>query len=139
VGDESTPPASQEHHRPRLADLLAVDAEYRSKAASGHLHKIAPKRFNPDGEAWLPILHAHRADWDFDVMFSNTARAHELGRTDDWVVIFYGRDGEEGQCTVVTEYRGPLVGRRVVRGREGECATHYAVTATDENFAVGTR
>jgi hypothetical protein len=55
-------------------------------------------------------------------LFSNTARAHALGRTHDWVVLFYERNGDEGQCTVVTETRGPLAGRRVVRGRESECA-----------------
>lgn len=32
----------------------------------------------------------------------------------------------EGQHTVVTETRGSLVGRRVVRGREAECRAHYA-------------
>ena len=49
-------------------------------------------------------------------------RAHQLGHTHDWVVLFYERNGDEGQCTVVTETRGPLGGRRVVRGRESECA-----------------
>ncbi len=34
---------------------------------------------------------------------------------------------EEGQWTVVTAHGGPLDGRRVVRGREGECAAHYGV------------
>ena len=58
-------------------------------------------------------------------MYSNTARAHELGKTDDWVVIYYEQDGEEDQCTVVTETRGPLAGRRVVRGREQECREYY--------------
>ena len=38
---------------PLLKFLLAVDREYREKAASGRLRKIAPKRFNPTGEAWL--------------------------------------------------------------------------------------
>jgi hypothetical protein len=45
----------------------------------------------------------------------------------DWVVIyFYDHDHAEGQHTVVTETRGPLAGRRVVRGREAECKAHYA-------------
>jgi DNA polymerase (family X) len=55
-------------------------------------------------------------------MFSNTSRAHELGRTDDWVVIYAEQDGDEDRCTVVTETAGPLAGRRVVRGREAEVA-----------------
>jgi putative hydrolase len=35
------------------------------------------------------------------------------------------RDGEEDQGTVVTETRGPLEGKRVVRGREAECRRYY--------------
>jgi DNA polymerase (family X) len=111
---------------PKLATLLAVDAEYRRRAARGALHCIAPRRFNAKREAWLPVLHDERDGWSFQVLFSNTARAHELGRTHDWVVIYYERDGDEGQCTVVTEPAGTLAGRRVVRGREGECARFYA-------------
>ena len=102
--------------------LLAIDAEYRERAAAGELPRIAPKRFNPEGRAWLPILHAERQGWHFTALFSNTARAHELGKTDDWVVIyFYDDDHQEGQCTVVTETHGPMSGERVVRGREAEC------------------
>lgn len=127
---------TEPEHRPPLADLLAVDAEYRRKAAAGELHKIAPKRFNPDHAAWLPILHTRRGEWEFDALYSNTARAHELGRTDDWVVLFFARDGDEGQCTVVSEYRGPLVGRRVVRGREPECEAFYRAGG-DAEFADG--
>ncbi len=102
--------------------LLDIDAEYRQKAAAGELPTIAPKRFNPEGVAWLPIMHAARRGWHFTALFSNTARAHELGRTDDWVVIyFYDDDHRESQCTVVTETHGPMTGERVVRGREAEC------------------
>ena len=110
-----------ESPRPEVAILLEVDEEYRTKAKAGELRKIAPRRFNPDGEAWLPIYHVEKEDWSFTALFSNTARAHELGKTDDWVVIFYEKDGKEGQATVVTETRGPLQGMRVVRGREQEC------------------
>ena len=52
-------------------------------------------------------------------------RAHELGRTHDWVVLYWEEDGDRGQHTVVTATLGPLRSRRVVRGREGECAEHY--------------
>jgi hypothetical protein len=106
--------------RPPLAALLAVDEEYRRRADAGELRTIAPRRFNPGGEAWLPVLHTERDGWHFTALFSNTARAHELGATRDWVVIYFERDGHEDQCTVVTERRGPLAGRRVVRGREDE-------------------
>ncbi len=88
------------------------------------MRKIAPRRFNRSAEAWLPILHTERGDWRFTALYSNTPLAHQLGRTRDWVVVYYETDvSPEGQCTVVTETQGPLKGRRVVRGREGEMAS----------------
>ncbi len=58
-------------------------------------------------------------------LFSNTALAHRLERTRDWVVIFFEKGDVRGQRTVVTEPRGDLAGRRVVRGRENECRVYY--------------
>jgi putative hydrolase len=111
---------------PAVATLLEVDREYRRKAGQGSLPLIAPKRFNPEGKPWLPILHTHRDEWHFTLLYSNTALAHELKRTDDWVVVyFYDDHHQEGQCTVVTETRGPMTGQRVVRGRELECREYY--------------
>jgi hypothetical protein len=47
-------------------------------------------------------------------------------RVRDWVVLyFYDAGHVEGQHTVVTETRGVLAGKRVVRGREAECREHY--------------
>ena len=107
---------------PSVEMLLDVDREYRKRAAAGNLPTIAPKRFNPEGVAWLPILHTSRGDWHFTALFSNTARAHDLGMTSDWVVLYYYDDHhEEGQNTIVTETHGALRGQRVVRGREAEC------------------
>ncbi len=107
---------------PSVAILLDVDREYRKCSADGKLPKIAPKRFNPEEIAWLPILHADRDKWHFTALFSNTARAHELGRTNDWVVVYYyDGDHQEGQNTIVTETSGSMKGERVVRGREAEC------------------
>lgn len=108
---------------PPVGELLDVDREYRERAERGELPTIAPRRFNPTHERWLPILHAVREDRHYTALFSNTATAHRLGRTHEWVVIYF--DGREGQCTVVTASAGPLAGRRIVRGREGECITHY--------------
>ena len=111
---------------PPVEVLLDVDREYRQAARSGTLKLIAPKRFNAAHEAWLPVLHAQRGDWHVTALYSNTARAHELGRTRDWVVLYFdARDHAERQHTVVTETRGELAGRRVVRGREAECAAYY--------------
>jgi len=106
--------------RPPVATLLVVDDAYRRLARAGRLRVIAPRRFNPTHRAWLPIYHSERDGWSFTAMFSNTAQAHRLGKTDDWVVVYYERAGRSGQVTVVTEYRGRLAGRRVVRGREME-------------------
>lgn len=107
---------------PPLELLLKIDADYRRGAADGSLRRIAPRRFNPDRVAWLPILETRELGWTFRALFSNTALAHELGKTCDWVVISFERAGESHPCTVVTETRGPLAGRRVVRGRESEMA-----------------
>ncbi len=111
---------------PGVQTLLEIDAAYRQKAAADELRKIAPRRFNPDNEAWLPIMHEEREGWLFTVLYSNTARAHELEMTQDWVVIYYKREGQEQQNTVVTATRGVLEGKRVVRGREKECQQYYA-------------
>jgi DNA polymerase (family 10) len=108
-----------------VAELLDVDREYRNSAAAGTLHRIAPRRFNPEGKAWLSILHTQRGPRHYTVLFSNTARAHELAKTSDWVVLYYDGGGGERQNTVITAGRGPLRGRRIVRGREDECERHY--------------
>jgi hypothetical protein len=122
---------------PTLALLLDVDEEYRDKAEKGKLRSISPRRFNPDGKYRLPILHTDREGWHFNVLFSNTARAHELGKIRDWVVIYYEKDGHENQHTVVTETHGPLKGRRVVRGRETECLAHYRQREASGGSGVG--
>lgn len=101
--------------------MRLIIAEYREKAKNRQLKKIAPRRFNPENRAWLSILHTDKDDWAFTALYSNTARAHELEKVKDWVVIFYDKGDDEGQATVVTETRGTLTGSRVVRGREKEC------------------
>jgi hypothetical protein len=109
----------QRLEEPDVDVLLDVDREYREAAAAKRLPVIAPRRFNPEKKAWLPILHTSRDGWHFTALYSNTARAHELGRTRDWVVIyFHDDDHNEGQRTVVTETQGARRGMRVVRGRD---------------------
>jgi DNA polymerase (family X) len=119
-------------HEPAVDMLLDVDRAYRAGARAGTLPTIAPRRFNPGSKAWLPVLHTTRGDWHFTALYSNTARAHELGRVRDWVVV-YGEDAEHGerQYTVVTAQRGPLAGLRVVRGREAECRAWHQRTLAD--------
>jgi hypothetical protein len=117
------PNESQEE--PSAGLLLEIDAEYKRKAQAGRLRKVAPKRFNPQGEAWLPVMRVERDGWSFMVLYSNTALAHKLNMTRDWVVIYYERGGIEKQVTVVTAKSGSLKGKRMVRGREAETRKYY--------------
>lgn len=121
--------------KPDVALLLEIDLDYREKAARGSLRKIAPKRFNPSGEKWLPIYHTDKNGWSFSAVFSNSPLAHKLGRIMDWVIIYYDKDGEEDQCTVVTEWQGRLRGKRVIRGRESECSEYYRRHTTEEVYS----
>lgn len=106
-------------------ELLDIDEEYRRLAAQKKLRRIAPRRFNPTHEAWLPVLHTQRGGRHYSALFSNTARAHELGTTHDWVVIYRDDQGDHGQWTVITANYGKLRGSRIVRGREAECFEYY--------------
>jgi len=123
-------PGPQPHEpfaEPSVELILQVDRQYRKKVRDAELPMIAPKRFNPDAKAWLPVMHITKQGWHFTALFSNTARAHQLNRTHDWVVIyFYDDQHHESQHTVVTETHGGLSGQRVVRGRESECRDYYA-------------
>jgi Holliday junction resolvasome RuvABC DNA-binding subunit len=114
-----------EPREPSIAELLEIDREYRAQAAEGGLPCLAPRRFNPTGEAWLPILHTERGATHYTALFSNTARAHQLQKTRDWVVLYWENREGEHQCTVITSQHGPLAGKRVIRGREAECADYY--------------
>jgi len=120
------PPAEADaSEQPPVAELLDVDRQYRLLAELGRLPRIAPRRFNPTGEAWMPVLHTQRGQRHYTALYSNTARAHELGTTRDWTVI-YRDDGQwHGRWTVITGGYGRLREKRIVRGREAECAEHY--------------
>jgi putative hydrolase len=111
--------------RPPIDEILDIDKEYRQKTSRGSLPRISPRRFNPQHEKWLPILHATRGARHYTALFSNTPRAHELKKTSDWVVIYYDGAGGERQCTVITATFGVLRGKRIIRGRESECLEHY--------------
>ncbi len=113
---------------PTVEILLKIDRIYRKKAQEGSLQTIAPIRFNPSGKAWLPIMHYHENNWKFRVMYSNSERAHRLHKSSDWVIVHaYDDMHHEFHSTIVTETRGPLKGRRVVRGYENECMKYYKI------------
>jgi DNA polymerase (family X) len=110
---------------PPVAELLDIDREYREKAAAGKLAQIAPRRFNPEREFWLPVLHTTQNGRHYTALFSNTAHAHERGKTLDWVVLFCDNGATEHRFTVITSEFGRLQGERIVAGREPECEKYY--------------
>jgi len=111
---------------PPISQLLDVDREYRQKAKADQLPRIAPQRLNPTGEPWLPVLHTQRGSQHYTALYSNTASAHELEMTRDWVVIYRDDHAGHGQWTAITARYGPLRNRRIIRGREAECQTYYS-------------
>jgi DNA polymerase (family 10) len=110
---------------PSVAALLAIDEEYRLHAEDEAMPRLTPRRFNPEHEPWLPLFVADRDGWRLRALYSNTALAHRLGKTRDWVVVSFHDGFHSSQRTVVTETRGDLRGLRVVRGRERECRAYY--------------
>jgi putative hydrolase len=122
-------PPARSTEPPHIEEILSVDKEYREKAAAGQLRLIAPKRFNPGGIPWLPVLHTHRENRHYTALYSNTARAHELGTTHDWVVVYRDDHDGHGQWTVITSQFGHLRGRRIIRGLEAECDAYYSNSA----------
>ncbi|KVZ02715.1 helix-hairpin-helix domain-containing protein [Burkholderia stagnalis] len=112
---------------PPVELLLHIDRLYRARAAAGTLPTLAPKRLNPEGKAWLPVLHITRGGWHFTALFSNTGRVYEDSPMADWVALFFYDDVlRESERMVVTEAHGELAGKRIVRGREMECRVYYA-------------
>ena len=116
---------SHKNGEPSVEELLDVDREYREAAQAGTLRTIAPRRFNPKKEAWLPILHTQRGARHYSALFSNSPLAHQLKKTRDWVILYYDDDHGERQCTVITGRNPPFSKKRIVRGREAECESYY--------------
>jgi hypothetical protein len=102
-------------NEPSVADLLTVDGAFREL--------VRRHRDSGGDEAWLPPFRLERDGWRFRARFARTALAVRIGATRDWVEVHFERKDSSGQRTVVTETRGDLTGRRVVRGRESECRT----------------
>jgi hypothetical protein len=115
-----------------VAELLELDGQYRRLASQDRLPRIAPRQFNPTGQAWLPVLHTVRGERHYTALYSNTARAHELGVTHDWVVIYRDDDQHSGSWTIITATFGKLRGHRIVRGREDECQRYYESQPAEE-------
>lgn len=71
---------------PSVDLLLAVDREYRRAAAAGELSTIAPRRFNPEGESWLPSSAAASrfTGTSFDSLEAEIAALDTLTGGIDW-------------------------------------------------------
>jgi hypothetical protein len=121
---------------PPVCELLEIDRQYRKQAQRGRIPHVAPRRYNPTRAAWRPVLRISRGLRQYRVLFTNTARSHELGSFDDWVIIHREDGGGYGQWTVITSRYGPLRGRRIVRGREAECKAYYRELRTQRMLAL---
>ena len=61
---------------PSVGELLDVDREYRERAAAGTLRRIAPRRFNPEGEVLAAgAAHAAGRRRVYRAVFKHRARA----------------------------------------------------------------
>lgn len=98
-------PSAVELVPPTVAELLEVDREFGRQAK--------------------PVLQIRRGDRVYAVLYSPTPLARRLHRDRDWVIIDLEEPGPNPRWTVVTERRGVLKGKRVVRSREVECFWHY--------------
>lgn len=95
---------------PSVAELLDVDREFRASQKQQ--------------------LAISRGSRQYRALFSPTSLARRMGMSADWVIIEQEVAGPNPKWTVVTEWRGLMKGKRVVRGREAECFDFYAVSRT---------
>lgn len=121
---------------PPVEELLSVDQEFRARVAAGQVHRIAPERYNPKRDPWLPVLHTSRGPRRYSAYLANTHLAHRRHMNHDWVILHYSEGGRRGQAMVVTETAGDLAGRRVVRGREEETRAYYRREAVPAGVTV---
>ncbi len=84
------------------------NTERRSKRTSSPASRRSGT--TPRAPPGCPVLHSYEDGWHFTTLFSNTDRAHELGRVRDWVVVYFERDGPRGP--VHHRHRVPRTPRR---------------------------
>jgi len=110
---------------PPVAELLAIDEDYRDKASRGKLPLASPRLFNPTGRAVLPILNTRRGGRSYTAHYANTSASHRQGRFGDWVIITCNTKDRFGQWTIITATRGPLRGKRLIMHRDQACREYY--------------
>lgn len=101
----SSPAGQQVREAPPVHELLDVDREFRRQNRA--------------------VLHTRRGGRRYAVLYSPTPLARRMRRQRDWVLIDLEEPGPNPRWTVVTEWRGVLKGKRVVRSREVECFSYY--------------
>lgn len=107
---------------PPARRLLALDRLYWRKAARGELPRVAPDRFNPLAEAWLPLMHIESRGWWFSVMNANAGRADGLATAGSDVRIYFAGQGACERVRLIESVRSGSSIRRRVRGREAEAS-----------------
>lgn len=101
-------------NEPDVADILAIDAEYR---------EVLRKERTQQGRhdlTWQPFFRRERSGWRFRARPCKIALAYRMGKVGDWITVSFENGITSGERIVLTETRGDLRGRRVVRGRERE-------------------
>jgi hypothetical protein len=95
---------------PSIADLLAVDEEFRALLAAQPGGRL--------GVVGTPVLRTRRGQWRFQATLSQSPLAYRLDQAGDWVEVHFDNGKETGERIIVT---ASSHGQRVVRGRECEC------------------
>lgn len=104
---------------PTVPDLLALDQQYREWVAKDALFGESSEMTS------VYVLRKSFHGWHFRCLFSQGSLAARLGKSEDWVTIYFNDGSAYGERTVETAESGPLSGQRVVRGREKECQQYY--------------
>jgi DNA polymerase (family X) len=108
--------------RDSLARVLGEAARRRGRGAAERHDSEASR---PAIATLLAVDREYREGARSGTLRRITPRRFNPERAAWLPVLHTERDGEEDRSTAVTETAGPLAGRRVVRGREAECAEHY--------------
>jgi len=111
---------------PPVEEIIDVDRQYRREAERG-VFRHPPRRFNPEHQPWLPLLHTKRATSTTPAVFEH-ALAHRLRADPRLGGHLLERVGAEHQATVVTERRGPSATPVIPRPRSGNA---FVTTASD--------
>jgi putative hydrolase len=118
-----------------LAEVLAVDRQYRTEVEAGCLPRVAPGRGGGESAPSVPVLHTTRGARHYTALFAHTTLAVALDRSGDWVVVYAEDPRGRRQVMVVTETVGPHRGHRVVRGAEHESRDRVAARRSEPHPA----